>query len=95
MEIGNEMQSHKIWTNSELIYEDGSIWLTLISIKIIGSDTLCFPLPPSEVLQRLGPFKVSIVLRPVLLEEAKGIHKCQILHKLRLYYVFFVLYKWR
>ena len=28
-----------------------------------------------EVLQRLGPFKVSIILRPVLLEEAKGMHK--------------------
>ena len=25
MEIGNEMQNHKIETNSELIYEDGSI----------------------------------------------------------------------
>ena len=31
MEIGNEMQYHKIVTNSELIYEDGSIWSTLIS----------------------------------------------------------------
>ena len=50
MEIGNQMQNHKIETNSELIYEDGSIWLTLIFIKIIGSDTLWFPLPLSEVL---------------------------------------------
>ena len=50
MEIGNQMQTHKIQTNSELIYEDGSIWSTLIFIKIIGSDTLWFPLPPSEVL---------------------------------------------
>ena len=50
MEIGNQMQIHKIETNSELIYEDGSIWSTLIFIKIIGSDTLWFPLPPSEVL---------------------------------------------
>ena len=25
MEIGNQMQNHKIETNSELIYEDGSI----------------------------------------------------------------------
>ena len=50
MEIGNQMQYHKIGTNSELIYEDGSIWSTLIFIKIIGSDTLWFPLPPSEVL---------------------------------------------
>ena len=25
MEIGNQMQNHKIKTNSELIYEDGSI----------------------------------------------------------------------
>ena len=50
MEIGNEMQYHKIGTNSELINEDGSIWSTLITIKIIGSDTLWFPLPPSEVL---------------------------------------------
>ena len=32
------------------IYEDGSIWSTLIFIKIIGSDTLLFPLPPSVVL---------------------------------------------
>ena len=44
------MQNHKIETNSELIYEDGSIWSTLIIIKIIGSDTLWLPLPPSEVL---------------------------------------------
>ena len=50
MQIGNQMQNHKIETNSELIYEDGSIWSTLIFIKIIGSDTLWFPLPPSEVL---------------------------------------------
>ena len=40
MEIGNQMQNHKIETNSELIYEDGGISLTLIFIKIIGSDTL-------------------------------------------------------
>ena len=33
------MQNHKIETNSELIYEDGSIWSTLIFIKIISSDT--------------------------------------------------------
>ena len=44
------MQYHKIEANSELIYEDGSSWSTLIFIKIIGSDTLWFPLPPSEVL---------------------------------------------
>ena len=44
------MQNHKIETNSELICEDGSIWSNLIFIKIIGSDTLWFPLPPSEVL---------------------------------------------
>ena len=50
IEIGNQMQNHKIETNSELIYEDGSIWSTLIFIKIIGSYTLWFPLPPSEVL---------------------------------------------
>ena len=50
MEIGNQMQNHKIETNRELLYEDGIIWLTLIFIKIIGSDTLWFPLPPSEVL---------------------------------------------
>ena len=29
MEIGNQMQNHKIETNSELIYEDGSILSTL------------------------------------------------------------------
>ena len=29
MEIGIQMQNHKIETNNELIYEDGSIWLTL------------------------------------------------------------------
>ena len=52
MEIGNQMQNHKIGTNSELIYEDGSIWLTLIFIKIIGRDTLWFPLPPLEVLYK-------------------------------------------
>ena len=50
MEIGNRMQNHKIETNSELIYEDRSICTTLFFIKIIGSDTLWFPLPPSEVL---------------------------------------------
>ena len=44
------MQNHKIETNSELIYDGGNIWSTLIFIKIIGSDTLWFPLPPSEVL---------------------------------------------
>ena len=40
MQIGNQMQNHKIETNSELIYEDGSIRSTLIFIKIIGSNTL-------------------------------------------------------
>ena len=40
MEIGNQMQNHKLETNSALIYEDGSNWSTLIFIKIIGSDTL-------------------------------------------------------
>ena len=40
MESGNQMQNHKKETNSELIYEDRSIWSTLIFIKIIGSDTL-------------------------------------------------------
>ena len=54
MEIRNHMQNHKIETNSELIYEDGSIWSTLIFIKIIGSDTLWFPLPPSEVLSNFS-----------------------------------------
>ena len=29
MEIGNQTQNHKIKTNSELIYEDGSISWTL------------------------------------------------------------------
>ena len=53
MEIGNQMQSHEIETKSELIYEDGSIWSTLVFIKIIGSDTLWFPLPPSEVLTEI------------------------------------------
>ena len=48
------MQNHKIETYSELIYEDGSIWSTSIFIKIIGSDTLWFPSPPSE-----GLFKES------------------------------------
>ena len=50
MKIGNQMQNHKIETNSELIYEDGSIWSTLIFIKIIGSYILWFPFPPSEFL---------------------------------------------
>ena len=40
MEIGNQMQNHKIETKSELIYEDGSIKTTLFFSKIIGSDTL-------------------------------------------------------
>ena len=40
MEIGNQMQNHKVKTNRELIYEDGSFWSTLIFIKIIGSDTV-------------------------------------------------------
>ena len=44
MEIGNQMENHKKETNSELIYEDGSIWSNLIFIKIIGSDTLWFPI---------------------------------------------------
>ena len=56
MEIGNQIQNHKKETNSELIYEDGSIWSTLIFIKIIGRDTLWFPLPSSEVLRILGKF---------------------------------------
>ena len=50
MEIGNQMQYHKVVTNSELIFENGSIWSTLIVIKIIGSNTLWFPLPPLEGL---------------------------------------------
>ena len=53
MEIGNQMQNHKIETNNELIYEDGSIRSTLVFlvfIKIIGSYRRWFPLPPSEVL---------------------------------------------
>ena len=68
MEIGNEMQYHKIGTNSKLIYEDGSIWSTSISIKIIGSDTLWFPLPPSEVL---GLFlaKTNLTKKLVLFEQ--------------------------
>ena len=40
MEIGNQMQNHKIETNSKPIYKDGSIGSTLTFIKIIGSDTL-------------------------------------------------------
>ena len=40
MEIGNQMQNHKVETNSDHLYEDEYIWLTLIFIKIIGSDTL-------------------------------------------------------
>ena len=40
MEIGNQMQNHEIETKSDLIYKDGSICLTLIFIKFIGSDTL-------------------------------------------------------
>ena len=43
---GNQVQNHKIETNSELIYEDGSIWWTLFFIKIIGNDTLWFPFWP-------------------------------------------------
>ena len=43
MEIGNQMQYHEIVTKSELLYEDGSICLTLIFIKFIGSDTLLLP----------------------------------------------------
>ena len=40
MEIGNQMRNHEIETNSQLIYEDGSIRSTLIFIKVIGSNTL-------------------------------------------------------
>ena len=40
LEIGRKMQNHKIETNSELIYEDGSILSSSIFIKIIGSVTL-------------------------------------------------------
>ena len=61
MEIGNQMQNHKIETNSELTYEDGSICLTLIFIKIISRDTLWFPLPLSEVLPFLQHFSSSWV----------------------------------
>ena len=49
----NQMQNHKIETISKLIYENGNFWSTLFFIKIIGSDTLWFPLPPSEVLSAL------------------------------------------
>ena len=34
METGNQMQNHKIETNREVIYEDRSIWSTLIFIKL-------------------------------------------------------------
>ena len=55
--------------------------------------------PPTLIasikIQRIGPLKVSIFLRPVLLEEAKGIHKWQAMHKLCLYHVSFALCKWR
>ena len=54
------MQNHKIETDSELIYKDGSIWLTSIFIKIIDTDSLWFPLPPSEVLLPL-PFEAKNV----------------------------------
>ena len=47
MEIGNQKQNRD---QQRAIYEDGSIWSTLIFIKIIGSGTLRFPLPSSEVL---------------------------------------------
>ena len=40
MEIGNQMQNCEIETKSELVYEDGSIFFTLIFIKFIGGDTL-------------------------------------------------------
>ena len=40
MEIRNQMQNHRIETNSELKHEDGSIRSTLIFIKIIGSGSL-------------------------------------------------------
>ena len=49
----------------------------------------------SNKIQSLWPFKISIFLHQVLLEEAKGIHKWQIMHKLRLYHESFVLCKWR
>ena len=66
MEIGNQMKNLKIETNSELIYEEGSIWSILIFIKIIGSDTLPFPLPPSEVLlcilKGISPFKMHEII---------------------------------
>ena len=46
MEIENQIQDHKIETNSELIIEDGSIWLTLIFIKytVIPITTVSGPL---------------------------------------------------
>ena len=55
------MQYHKIETISELICEDGSIRSTLIFIKIIGSDTLRFPLPPPDVLLSVVQFKPTYV----------------------------------
>ena len=49
MKIENIMQNHKKETYN-LFYEEGSIWSTSFFIKIIGTDTLWFPLPPSEGL---------------------------------------------
>ena len=60
MEIGNQKQNHKKETNRKLIYEDGSIWSTLIFIKIIGSETLWFPFPPSEVLVILYEIRAPV-----------------------------------
>ena len=56
MEIENQMQNLKIETNSELIYENGSIWSTLIYIKIIGSDTLI------PITTFRGPFQKYCIL---------------------------------
>ena len=53
MEIGNQMQYHKLGTISELTYEDGSICSSIISIKIIGSER-CTVIPITTVR---GPLK--------------------------------------
>ena len=63
MESEKQMQYRKIWTNSELINVDESIWSTLIFIKIIGSDALWFPSPPAR-----GPLNKNEKYHPTTLK---------------------------
>ena len=56
-EIENQMQNHKIKTNSELIDEYGSIGSILIFIKIIGSER--YTVIPITTVR--GPLRILVI----------------------------------